>query len=190
MGSNAPNDMELVTETLAGDREAFGQLYDRHAGRVRAVVAAVSGDWSAVEDMAQESFLRAYRTLARLRDAEQFGPWLLGIARHVARERRRSLRRDRHEFGELEAAETAKPSAFEATQLGQEQLATVKRRVTQLPERERLAIHLYFFDEQRAEQAADVLGMSRSGFYALVRRAVARLATPIKHPNPKEKSTR
>ena len=99
MDTNAPSDAELVRQALAGDREAFGQLYDRHARQVRAVVAAVSGDWSDVEDMTQECFLRAYRKLATLRDPERVGPWLAGFARQVARERRRTLRRDRHEFG-------------------------------------------------------------------------------------------
>jgi DNA-directed RNA polymerase specialized sigma24 family protein len=53
------NDAELVAASLAGDREAFGQLYDRHARMVRAVVLAVSNDWPSVDDMTQESFLRA-----------------------------------------------------------------------------------------------------------------------------------
>ena len=44
----ADHDAALVANTLAGDREAFGQLYDRHAAMARAVVAGVSGDWSAV----------------------------------------------------------------------------------------------------------------------------------------------
>jgi RNA polymerase sigma-70 factor (ECF subfamily) len=98
MEPNAPNDAELVAETLADNREAFGELYDRHARMVRAVVLGVSGDWSAVEDMTQESFLRAFRKLATLREPARFCPWIVGIARHVARERRRTLRRDRHEF--------------------------------------------------------------------------------------------
>jgi hypothetical protein len=47
MDSNSPTDAELVTETLAGDREPFGQLYDRYARLVATVVAGVSGDWAA-----------------------------------------------------------------------------------------------------------------------------------------------
>ena len=48
MEPTADNEAELVAAALAGDREAFGQLYDRHGRMVRAVVLAVSGDWSAV----------------------------------------------------------------------------------------------------------------------------------------------
>jgi hypothetical protein len=46
-----------------------------------------------------------------------------------------------------------------------------------LGEQERVAIHAFFLDQQSARQAAELLGMSRSGFYALLQRAIARLAT-------------
>ncbi len=58
MEPTANSDAELVAESLAGDREAFGQLYDRHARLVRAVVVAASGDWPSVDDMTQACFLR------------------------------------------------------------------------------------------------------------------------------------
>ena len=84
-------DAELVAETLSGNREAFGRLYDRHARTVRAVVAGVPGDWAAVEDMTQACFLLAYRNLPKLREAQKFEPWIVGMARHVGRERRCTL---------------------------------------------------------------------------------------------------
>ncbi|MGD9633506.1 MAG: RNA polymerase sigma factor [Pirellulales bacterium] len=171
----AKTDAELVADALAGDREAFGQLYDRHARRVRAVVLAVSGDWSAVEDLAQECFLRAYRKLDTLRDCERFGAWLSGFARQVGRERRRTLRRDRHEFGAA-AADVA--TIDDRSNLARrEDISQLMERVAQLPEDERLAIHSYFFTEQNATAAAAQLEISRSGFYTLLQRALARLAT-------------
>ncbi|MEX2092359.1 MAG: sigma-70 family RNA polymerase sigma factor [Pirellulales bacterium] len=176
MGLTAKSDAELIAETLAGDREAFGQLYDRHARLVRAVVAGVSGDWSAVEDMTQECFLRAYRKLASLRDRDRFGQWLAGFARRVARERRRSLRRDRHEFGSP-VEETLAASDGQAAAHDRDQIERVMRRLAELPEDERLAIHAFFLEGQNAHQAAERLEISRSGFYALVQRALAHLAT-------------
>jgi RNA polymerase sigma-70 factor (ECF subfamily) len=178
------NDAELVASTLSGDREAFGQLYDRYARMVRVVVASVSGDWSGVEDMVQECFLRGFRKLATLRDPLRFGPWIVGIARRVGRERGRSLRRDRHEFRgsqnwEIEVLADAKPEVDDRDQLEQ-----VMRRVAGLPERERLAIHAYFVEQQQPGQIAELLGLSRSGFHALVQRAVARLAAPIQPCEP------
>jgi len=180
MENEVPSDAELVAETLAGDREAFGRLYDRYAALVRAVVGGVARDYAMVQDLAQESFLRAYRNLARLRDPERFGGWVVGIARQVARERKRSLRRDRHQFVAGNCLEV-ESSADDFEAVGNaEELDRVMQHVVALPERERLAIHAFFLQQRNARQAADLLGLSRSGFYALLERALGRLAARLR----------
>ena len=98
MGNNLPTDADLVGKALAGNREAFAGLYDRYARLVRAVVYGVALDWPMVQDMTQECFLRAYKNLDRLREADRFGRWMVGIARQVGKERRRSNRRNRHQY--------------------------------------------------------------------------------------------
>jgi RNA polymerase sigma-70 factor (ECF subfamily) len=175
MDPNSPIDAVLVADALAGNREAFGQLYDRYARIVRSVVAGVSGDWSAVEDMTQECFLRAYRLLPKLRDADRFGPWIAGIARQVGRERLRTLRRERVKFGP-QLADAKASIDSQANVAARDELDIVIRRVAHLPEQERLAIHSFFFQQQGAKDAANVVGLSRSGFYALLQRALAQLA--------------
>ena len=180
MDRNPPADAELVAETLKGNREAFGLLYDRHARIVGTVVAGVSGDWSSADDMIQECFLRAYRNLTKLRDPNRFAPWIVGIARHVARERRRSMRRNRHKFVDSQAPELETLTDGKANTHDREQLDLMMQRVTQLPEKERLAIHAFYLQEQDSGQSADLLGLSRSGFYALVQRAIARLALKVR----------
>jgi RNA polymerase sigma factor (sigma-70 family) len=143
MEQTSPLDADLVTRTLAGNRESFGQLYDRYARVVRAVVTGVSGDWSAVEDMTQECFFRAYRNLKSLHDAQRFGSWIVGIARRVGRERRRSLRRDRHRFSDAKLFSVEAYSAMQGIQ-DAEEIAVVMNRLAELPEKEPLAIHAFF----------------------------------------------
>jgi RNA polymerase sigma-70 factor (ECF subfamily) len=188
MEEAVPTDAELVAETLAGDREAFGRLYDRYAALVRAVVVGVASDHAMVQDLAQESFLRAYRNLARLRDPERFGAWLVGIARQVARERRRSLHRDRHRFVAGNSLEMESP-ADDFRAIGDaEELDRVMQQVVTLPERERLAIHAFFLQERDARQAAELLELSRSGFYALLERAIRRLAARVRRGEAQEET--
>jgi RNA polymerase sigma-70 factor (ECF subfamily) len=174
-------DGALVERTLQGERAAFGHLYDRYCRRVRAIVGGAGVDRSAVDDLTQECFLRAYRKLDRLEPRENLGPWLAGIARQVARERRRSLRRDRHRFvgsapsdGRAGAGGQADPTLDE-----REELAIVMQRIAQLPERQRVAIELFFVEECNAEETARLLGMSRSGVYALLKRACRSVAASI-----------
>jgi RNA polymerase sigma factor (sigma-70 family) len=181
MDPSNQSDAELVTLALAGDREAFGSLYDRYARLARAVVLSVSNDWRGVDDMTQECFLRAYRNLPKLREPDRFREWIVGTARKVGNERRRTLKRDRHEFqdkGPWEMATTTDGAA--AVIAERDQMALVMQSLVALPEQERLAIHTFFLEGRDARQGAEVCGLSRSGFYALVQRAVARLATRLK----------
>jgi RNA polymerase sigma-70 factor, ECF subfamily len=181
-----PSDSDLVARTLAGDRDAFGSLYDRYARLVRAVVSGGTMRASKMQDLTQECFLRAFQNLSRLRKPDRFRFWIVGIARQVGREQRRALRRDRHQFvGGFRMAISSAPSAEVAVQTAEE-TELVMRHITELPERERLAIHAFFLQECDARQAAELLYLSRSGVYALLERAMARLAAKLHRAAKKE----
>jgi len=183
--SEAP-DVDLVARVLAGDGDAFGCLYDRYARLVRAVVHRVAGGSPSTSDLTQESFLRAYRNLSRLRQPDRFGAWVVGIARQVAREHRRSMRRDRHRFVSDDVLHVAyQPDSNSAVQT-EEEVTLLMRLIGELPERERLVIHAFFLKECSADQAAQLLRLSRSGVYALLERALARLAARIRPVAGKE----
>lgn len=190
MNQEDPTDADLVSETLKGNREAFGRLYDRHARMVRAVAGRVSLDWSAVEDMTQESFLRSFRNLSKLRDRDRFGVWIVGIARHVARERKRSLRRDRHDFIGEPSPDIV--SSFDGLSEAQEAEQTdfLMWKLGKLPEQERMAIHAFFLQDCDAQQAADSLELSRSGFYAVLKKALAHLKVLVQSHDCKEEGKR
>lgn len=188
MQQSEPTDGDLVAQSLAGNCEAFGCLYDRYARLVRAVASSVSLDWPTVQDLAQETFLRAFRNLGRLREPERFGAWVVGIARQVARERRRTLRRDRHEFvgdGPLEI----EPRCDDGETIERaEQTQLLLRMLGELDERERLAIHVFFLQEHDANRSAELLSVSRSGLYALVNRGLKRLAELLDRCETERKS--
>jgi RNA polymerase sigma factor (sigma-70 family) len=165
-------DAELVAQTLAGDREAFGQLYDRYARLVRAVALDASPETAAVQDFTQECFLRAFKQLPTLQAPGRFRAWVVGIARQLVRELRR--RRQKEELlGEAGPAVAADPTtpAEDA-----DEVEHVLRLVSQLPELERLAVHLFYLSERNANETARLLNLSRSGTYALLKRACTRLA--------------
>lgn len=177
------SDAQDVLRSLEGDREAFGRLYDRHGRAVRAVVVAVSGDFDSVEDLTQETFLRGYRGLATLRDAKKFGRWIRGVARTVARERKRDLGRDRQRLG-MDAELVAANVDINDPIVRHEEQRRVLDAVAELPLRERLVIHAYYFQEQSGEQAASTMGMSRSGFYAVLTRGMKRLRKRLHANSP------
>jgi RNA polymerase sigma-70 factor (ECF subfamily) len=165
------DDVPLVNAALAGDVAAYGRLYDRHARLVRAVCYDATGDLVTAQDLAQEVFLRAHQKLPTLREPQAFLGWLLTIARLVGREWRRRCARDRHLFvglapPEPEAA-SANPDVIPSSAL--------YTALQALPARERLAVHLHYFDQYSPEACQAALGGSRSTFYRLLRRAKKRL---------------
>ena len=89
--SEISDDAAFVSAAQAGDRAAFGQLYERYAHMVHGVLLAkVPVD--DVDDLVQDVFIRALRRLSTLRETASFGAWLVAIARNVANDyHRRSL---------------------------------------------------------------------------------------------------
>jgi RNA polymerase sigma-70 factor (ECF subfamily) len=98
-------DPDLVERARAGSREAFSLILDRHQAHVRAFLGRYVRNPDVVDDLAQETFLSAYRSLATYRAESPLRIWLLGIARHRALAHLRDEERRRaHEGGSLAAA--------------------------------------------------------------------------------------
>lgn len=100
-------DKLLVARCQAGDREAFAALVRRYQRQVYALAYRLVGDCSEAEDIAQEAFLRCYRSLTRFRTEQPLGPWLYRIATNVALDRLR--RRGREVLIGADEPATARP---------------------------------------------------------------------------------
>jgi RNA polymerase sigma factor (sigma-70 family) len=95
---------ELRRRVLAGDADAFGEVFDACARSVYNHAFRLTGDWSAAEDVMAMTFLEAWRGRARLvPDGGSLRPWLLGIATNLARGQRRTARRERSALSRLAA---------------------------------------------------------------------------------------
>ena len=191
-------DLSAARSGGADGHAAFARIYDRHAAVVLAlcrqnVTRSAGGDAEA-DDALQETFIRAFRMLDRVEDPGQLRSWLYAIARRVCAERRRSaVRRSNHEArgaqvymnagtehipipgggkdGHARGAQTPAAGAEHT-----EQLELLDRALDSLPDRERLAIHLYYLEPDPVAAASSVLGLSRSGFYKLLTKAREHLA--------------
>lgn len=87
-------DAELVSRALAGSDAAFSRLVERHQAAVRGFLRrALGGGWAEADDVAQDAFLAAWRSLRSLKDPAGVRPWLCGIAWRKAQDRIRSSRR-------------------------------------------------------------------------------------------------
>ena len=165
------SDATLVRGVLSGDRNAFGELYDRWAGLIRAMCFDVTRDLDTAEDLAQEVFLRALRKLDDLRDPARFVSWLMGIARHVCREWRRGRLQNQRRLTSL--SDDLPLAADDSS--SDDRGSSLWEAVAALPERERLSLQAFYLRGLDAEQARTALGLSQPTFYRVLASARRRL---------------
>ena len=90
----AETDLMLVERTVAGDQKAFELLVLKYQRRIERLIGRMVRDSDLVEDIAQETFIRAYRALAQFRGEAQFYTWLYRIAVNTAKKALVDLKRD------------------------------------------------------------------------------------------------
>lgn len=151
------DDRQLVRRSLAGERAAFGTLYDRHAPRVFHLLRRLTGNEAEAEDLTQETLLAAFGALSTWRGDGQFGTWLCGIAfRQYAAARRRQSRHETEPFPEetVIAAPDADPLIHCTRQEAQERIETA---IVALPELCREAFVLVKIEALSYREAAALL---------------------------------
>jgi RNA polymerase sigma-70 factor, ECF subfamily len=89
-----PTDQMLVERTVAGDQRAFDLLVIKYQRRIERLIGRMVRDQNLIEDIAQETFIRAYRALAQFRGEAQFYTWLYRIAVNTAKKALVDLKRD------------------------------------------------------------------------------------------------
>src|ERR1051325_1351659 len=101
-----PTDVELVSRSLVGNREAFGQIVARYQSLICSVAYSATGNLSQSEDLAQETFLTAWKKLGELGEPQKFRAWLCGITRNLVNNSFRTLGREpTHRAGDLDTAQ-------------------------------------------------------------------------------------
>lgn len=159
----AGNDPELVQASLAGDREAFGQIVARYQSLVCSLAYSATGSLNASEDLAQETFLTAWRQLAGLREPEKLRSWLCAIARNIINNSlRRQGREPSHRAEALEdAPESHSPEPHPAEQtISNEEQAILWRSLEQIPELYREPMVLFYREHQSVESVAQSLELT------------------------------
>jgi RNA polymerase sigma factor (sigma-70 family) len=157
------NDARLVAESLAGDRDAFGRIVARHQSLICSLAYSATGSLTRSEDLAQETFVTAWKQLPELREPAKLRPWLCGIARNLIG---KTLRRDSREpaqgAGPLEeAAASASGEPLPAEQvMSREEEAILWRSLERIPETYREPLVLYYREGRSAERVAEELGLT------------------------------
>src|SRR6266567_9631953 len=159
-------DVRLMRLVSGGDTGAFEQLIERHQSLVAGTVARMLGSNSDVEDIAQQVFIRVWKSARRYVPRAKFTTWLLKITRNLVFNELRRAKRHAHVPLQPEAGAEDPPLkdeanlAPDASLLEGELQRTIEAAILQLPETQRMALVLRRYEQLSYEQIADVLDLS------------------------------
>lgn len=193
--SSAASDVALMARVQAGDLAAFQELVERHQRRVIGTIAKMLGDADEAEDLAQQVFVRVWRSAARYRPEAKFTTWLFTITRNLVfnatRRRHRRIQTTPlgHDNPELPEREIADPNRQTpaADLLDRELQQAIQEAIDALPAVARMAVVLRRYEELPYEEIGAVLKISVPAVKSVLFRARVELKERLRkylHPGP------
>jgi RNA polymerase sigma-70 factor (ECF subfamily) len=175
-------DVRLMLRVRADEAGAFEELVERFQHRLVGVMHHVVGDAAEAEDLAQEVFLRVYRSRHKYRPRSKFSTWLFTIANNLALNSLRARRRkptaplnlrDSGPLGPRPAEQLARDRRSGPQQrLQREELASrIREALDGLNERQRVAVVLNKFEDLNYAEIAEVMGLTTKAVKSLLSRA-------------------
>lgn len=182
------SDAELVVRSLAQDHEAFGQLIDRHASSIVNLAYRMVGNQTEAEDLAQETFLAAFKALRTFRADAKFSTWLYRIASNKCTDWLRVKRPGQGQYDvdadeelDLHVAEDRTPEQL----LSQQQVAQeLDQAIQRLPPLYREAFVLKHIEGLSYEEMEAILGVSGDTLKMRVYKGRVQLSRELAALNP------
>ena len=171
-GSEGEDDAALMQKIVCGDNRAFAKLVQRHLPRSVRMAARVLGSSTEAEDVVQEAFIRVWKHASEWESpgqaGAQFSTWFYRIVLNLCIDHKRKKRFTPLE--EIPEPDDERDNAETGLQR-REQSERVSRTINALPDRQRAAFVLCFYEEYSNKQAAEILGISVKALESLLVRA-------------------
>ncbi len=177
-----------MLQVREGDQASFGLLLERHRGSVIHFVYRMVQNQAVAEELAQEVFLRVYRSRATYEPTAKFTTWLFRIASHLAlnwirdgryEKLQDSLDQETSDGATRQVADRSR--TVEQELVYQAKLREVRQAIEGLPSKQRAAVMMHKYEEMEYSQIANVLSCSESAVKSLLFRAYETLRTRLAH---------
>lgn len=181
-------DAELMLRVKDGDGASFGVLLEKHRASVVHFLFRMVQNGPVAEELAQEVFLRVYRSRATYEPTAKFTTWLFRIATHLALNALRDHKNERlqerldDDSSELPVRQVSdsRPTV-EQHMVYEAKLAEVRQAIAALPDKQRAAVLMHKYEEMEYSQIAKVLNCSESAVKSLLFRAYEALRARLAH---------
>ncbi len=181
-------DAELMLRVKEGDGASFGVLLEKHRSSVIHFLYRMVQNHAVAEELAQEAFLRVYRSRVTYEPTAKFTTWLFRIATHLALNALRDGKNERSQerldddSSDMPVRQVSdlRPSV-EQSMVYQAKLAEIRSAIAALPEKQRAAVLMHKYEEMEYSQIAKVLGCSESAVKSLLFRAYETLRARLAH---------
>jgi len=187
---DAVSDVDVMLRVKTGDESAFAYLVQKYRRPMVGFMYRMCHNPSTAEELAQEVFLRVYRSRTSYEPSAKFSTWLYRIATNLAVNHARDTRHERPEntvrLDEPNQETGTTPDladdslSAEEQILKRERLAAIRSKVNALPERQRMAVVMHKYQQMDYRQIADVLKLSESATKSLLFRAYETLREQLK----------
>jgi len=189
-GPESQSDAEIMLRVKTGDQSAFDFLVQKYRRPMVSFMYRMARNAAAAEDLAQEVFLRVYRSRETYEASAKFTTWLYRIATNLAVNHARDTRHERPEVQiSLDEPDEETGTTFEVPDASmnaeqqivrRERMLAIRKKVESLPEQQRLAVIMHKYQQMDYKQIADVLKKSESATKSLLFRAYETLREQLK----------
>ncbi len=160
----------LIQSARDGDERAMTELITIHKGLVFTIILRMTNDYHTSQDLTQETFIKVFMNIRKVKNAEHFKPWMCTIARNVVRDYFRKAKRKRTVSFE-EIKEFHGYSNIEITR----KRVIIQDAMAKLAERDRMLLTLTYYQGLSLGEVARVMKMSENNVKVCVHRARKRL---------------
>jgi RNA polymerase sigma-70 factor, ECF subfamily len=184
------SDAEVMLRVRAGDESAFSYLVEKYRRPMMNFMYRMVHNSAAAEDLAQEVFLRVYRSRESYEASAKFTTWLYRIATNLAVNHARDSRHERPEnMASLDEADENTGLAIDVPDgslsaeemlVRRERVVAIRKRVNELPERQKVAVIMHKYQQMDYREISDVMKLSESATKSLLFRAYETLRGQLK----------
>jgi RNA polymerase sigma-70 factor (ECF subfamily) len=178
------NEADLISRARTGEAAAWEALVHNHQERVFRLAYLMLADPEEAQDVAQDTFIRAYQHLSDFDRDRPLQPWLLRIASNLARNRRRSIGRYWFALQRLARPDLDIQRTTEGSTLNREGFEALWQAVRRLSELDQRVVYLRYFLELSEAETAAALEVPAGTVKSRLHRALARLRTIIERDFP------